>query len=224
MAKEKSGKKENRRSRSKYPALDKGLNLKSRKDYIEPEYIDGVKNNHGETVIRPLTEDEKAWLNQFYEETVITNFLHDKQLRDLNTVKKRIIEDETVQTLKAELKKLKENKTENKKRIRQLSEIIKITKKQNEEMYAEDLEFIEEELKDRREDVLLYPDKEDHKRFYNENNSRNMCIYTKAKAMNRMLTLDIKDYDEYIGQKLDGLDVESAFLQYVESLDDSDDS
>lgn len=66
--------KKNRRSNKKYAALNTSVNTKARRSYIEPDYINGVKNEKGETVIRALTEDEKEWLNKFYEETVITNF------------------------------------------------------------------------------------------------------------------------------------------------------
>lgn len=53
------------------------MNLKSRRDYIEPEYVDGVCDENGKRVIRPLNEEEKAWLNKFYQETIITTFKRD---------------------------------------------------------------------------------------------------------------------------------------------------
>lgn len=49
------------------------MNTKVRKDYIEADYINGVKNSKGETVIRALTEEEKAWLNDFYGEFINAN-------------------------------------------------------------------------------------------------------------------------------------------------------
>lgn len=70
-------KKTSRRSKCKYPALERSLNLKSRRYYIEPDYINGVISEDGEQVIRPLNEEEKAWLNKFYEETVVTKFNKD---------------------------------------------------------------------------------------------------------------------------------------------------
>jgi hypothetical protein len=57
--------------------LNPALNLKSRKDYIEPDYVDGVYDETGAMVIRPLTDDEKAWLNKYYQETIITSFKKD---------------------------------------------------------------------------------------------------------------------------------------------------
>lgn len=66
-----------RRSNSKYPALDPNLNLRVRRSYIEADYIDGVRNSSGEEVIRPLTDQEKEWLNKFYKETIVTSFKKD---------------------------------------------------------------------------------------------------------------------------------------------------
>ena len=66
-----------RRAKEKYPALRRDLNLKVRRYYIEPDYIHGARDKNGKVVIRPLTNDEKAWLNKFYEETVITKFNKD---------------------------------------------------------------------------------------------------------------------------------------------------
>lgn len=204
--KEKKGK--SRRSKTRFPALNKGVNLSSRKDYIEPEYVDGVYDQKGHQVIRPLTYEEKAWLNQFYEETVVTNFYHDPELKKLNKQKKMIVEDEVVKDLLSEISELSEDKEANSKRINQLKQIVRITKKQNEETYADELEEIEEELQKLREKLLLYPDKEDHKEFYNHNNARNNCIFNKKKIMGRLVGLDTEDYDNYTIDKLKNLDLE----------------
>jgi len=66
-----------RRSKIKYPALRREYNTKSRHFFIETDYINGVKNDHGRQVLRPLTEEEKEWLNKFYDETVNANFKRD---------------------------------------------------------------------------------------------------------------------------------------------------
>ena len=169
-------KKTTERDKVKYPALDKTKNLLSRSEYIEADYVGGVRDENGNVVIRPLTDSEKEFLNKFYEETVVSNFYHDKALYDLNKIKKSIIEDQTVIELK---KLLKEAKTiQEKNRIRQL---IKLSKKQNEEIYEEELREIKEAMQDIRDEKLLYSDTEDHKQFYNANNARNNCVLIKAK-------------------------------------------
>lgn len=67
----KSEKKPNRRKNTKYPALVRNMNLKSRQYYIEAEYLNGVGD------IRPLTDKEKEFLNKFYSEYIITSFKKD---------------------------------------------------------------------------------------------------------------------------------------------------
>ena len=50
---------------AKYPALQQELNLKTRQDLLENDYLD------------KLSEKEKDWLNRFNEEYVNTNFSHE---------------------------------------------------------------------------------------------------------------------------------------------------
>jgi uncharacterized protein YdaT len=70
----KSGKKRLSRSQEKYPALQRSLNLKTRRYYIEPDYINGVTGVEGKQAIRALTDEEKSWLNRFYKEYIIASF------------------------------------------------------------------------------------------------------------------------------------------------------
>ena len=57
--------------------MDPHLNIKTRFEEIEQDqYIDGVKDDDGNVVIRALTDKEKDWLNRFNEEFVNANFSH----------------------------------------------------------------------------------------------------------------------------------------------------
>jgi hypothetical protein len=58
------GKKQNRRTREKYPALVPHLNLRSRFELIDYDYID------------QLSEKDKEWLNRFTEEYTNASFKH----------------------------------------------------------------------------------------------------------------------------------------------------
>ena len=84
----KKEKKINRRSKAKYPALQKKFNLKMRQDYIEACYVNGTFDKDGAMVIRPLNHEEKTFLNSFYEEVVGANFNHDTILRELHSAMK----------------------------------------------------------------------------------------------------------------------------------------
>lgn len=101
--------KKNRRSKAQYPALEKRFNLKMRQDYIEPDYINGVYNREGERVIRPLNNEERKFLNAFYEEVIGANFKHDRELRSLHNElkilksKKQLTEAEEVELLRLQL-------------------------------------------------------------------------------------------------------------------------
>lgn len=66
-------KKRNRRNRTKYPALKRNLNLKTRYDLIDYDYID------------QLSDKEKEFLNNFTEEEIHANMKHKGEL--LNTTK-----------------------------------------------------------------------------------------------------------------------------------------
>jgi hypothetical protein len=54
----------------KYRYLQREKNLKSRRYFIDTDYIDGVYNEEGKQVMRGLNSEEKAWLNQFYKEDI----------------------------------------------------------------------------------------------------------------------------------------------------------
>lgn len=63
-------KKKNLRMNSKRPELVPTMNLKGRQDYMDTGYIDGIYDEKGREVMRPLTDKEKDFLAQFYKETV----------------------------------------------------------------------------------------------------------------------------------------------------------
>ena len=211
-----------KRKKTKYPALNKGVNTLARKDFIEVDYINGVKDKKGNEVIRPLTDAEKKWLNDFYEETVVTNFLHHPELKRLNEEKKNIIECTYVKKMKEQVKNLKQLEPLQEETIKELKQTIKLTKEQNREKHYRRIRKIEKEMQNIREMVLLYSDKEDHKQFYNENNARNSCIYNTCKKRGTLIDLDIDAVDSLMAKHLECIDYEDVLIGEVEDEEFSD--
>ncbi len=207
-----------KRNKLKYPALHKSHNTLSRKDYIEVDYINGIKNSNGEMVIRPLNDKELSFLNQWYEETIVTNFAHHPRIKFLQKKKKEILEDAKVLELKQEIKEEQNKKKSDYLKVNQLRETIQIVKQQNEELYYDELQDINLELEELREEHLLYPDLKDHKQFYSENNSRNSCLYNMKNASKMLNSLDEKDYDKFLSAAHSGIDTELALIQDIERM------
>lgn len=68
MEKKEKTKKTSSRSKKKHKNIDKRYNLALRQEYMDVDYVNGVKNAKGELVIRPMTDEEKTWLDNFYKE------------------------------------------------------------------------------------------------------------------------------------------------------------
>ena len=77
-------------------------------------------------------------------------------------------------------------------------------------------------MQDVREAVLLYPDKEDHKQFYNENNKRNVCIYNTCKKTGTLLELTTDTYDAFLAKALDNVDCEMVIVNQIEKKDEDE--
>lgn len=196
-----------KRDKTKYPALKKGLNVRSRKDVIEVDYVNGVYDQNGKQVIRALNEEEKAWLNQFYEETVVTNFSHGEGMKDVAEVIKKIEQCDEFKKLK---KQQKESTTyQERARIKELKKLLKA---QNRDDNAEEIENLETELQDLRDKYLFYPNKEDHKRFYNENNRRNIDLFNKC----FIEEFTEENVDHYMMQALETIDFELLMIEEIE--------
>jgi len=54
-----------------------------RRSFIETSYVDGVYNENGELVIRPLKEEERDFLSKYYKEFVHGTFKTDKESTEL---------------------------------------------------------------------------------------------------------------------------------------------
>lgn len=199
--------------RRKGSALKKASNTRARKDVIEAHYVDGVYDNKGNQVIRPCTEEEKDWLEQFYEETVVTNFLHGKGMREKSKEIKNLIECEEYKQYHRLQKQAKTNKEKT-----EFAELKKLIRKQNMEIHEKELSKLHEEMQDLREKYLIFSDPEDHKKFYRENNKRNNDLLNNVRVQE--ITPDLVDglYLEVMGD----IDFEEELINSIDWSDFED--
>lgn len=75
-----------KKRRGRWDNLIKKKNLKLRQDYMDVHFLNGVESVTGEGQgLRPLTEEEKDWLNEFYGEYYNASVNHksyDEQMHD----------------------------------------------------------------------------------------------------------------------------------------------
>ena len=209
-----------KRSKIKYPNIDISVNTKSRTDYIETDYVNGVRNKDGELVIRAMTDDETAWLDNFYGESLICsskNLNPTEEIQDYakkkSSLKKRIAKERKDTGLKT-----------NRRIVFLENKIIKI---------EECLDFLREEA------GVLHPTCEEQRRLFRDNNKRNKCIYNNLKSRGMLLELTTETYDSFIGDywdiltNLTGNDSQDVIIEEIEKrlrgnflpheLSDSDD-
>ena len=197
-----------KKRKGKYPNLDKGKNLKTRADYIEPDYVNGVKDSKGEYVIRPLTNEEKTWLNQFYGEYIAVS---DRYLNPTPEIEELMNEKSK---LKKENKKIKKEKGYTNKAQAESDSKIKFNLKR--------ISYIEEALDFLREEAgVLYPTCDEQRALYGVNNTRNACLFNNRKARGMLLELTEFTVDSFVAQYWDILssfeyDSQDAIIDIVE--------
>jgi hypothetical protein len=165
-----------RRSNAKYPNLNKSLNTKLRRDYLDNTYyVDGVKKKD-EYVIRPLNDDEKEWLNKFNGEYYGASFDKD----DENNLHKNLAEDTTIYNIRQDISKL-----------RKLA-----AKEQDQELAKEYYNELEEQIEYLKE---VYP----KKKCTDANNERNRCLLNTGKATNEVRFIPWETLDQNVIGELD---------------------
>lgn len=159
-------KKRTKRSQSKYPALDPRLNLKTRYDEIDYDYID------------QLNEKEKAWLNNFSKEYTGASFddskkrVHKKQkVESEKNVHLRELGDKFLSVIKA-LNELVDNTNINHSTKTKLKKLTSKLKTNIKKLVKKELVFINDVYK---------------KEAYDRNNSRNRCVMTRARAQGKTI-------------------------------------
>jgi polygalacturonase len=174
--------------KKKYDFLNKRGTVRTRQDFIETSYINGVKNDAGEEVMRALTKEERQWLSQFYAETEHCNFKNNSEL-------------------KRQTKKLKDLKRQYK----------KLGKKENvEAMETKSSEIAKQEavVRQLREETnCFYADDESRKDIYDRDNSRRRDIYNTSKISNSLVYYDLNEYDKFTTENNQDLSPEDILLE-----------
>lgn len=160
--------------------------MKTRQEFIETDYVDGVKDAHGNIVIRPLTKEETEWLSQFYAETEHGNFLKTKEIEEQTKVYK---------ALTLEMKKSEKSMTSG--QVLELREKI-------EDSYKKLVHL-------RSETNTFYPEDEDRKEVFDRGNKRKDDLFNRAKVSGRLVTLE--DDDAFRAEK--DINPEHLALDYL---------
>lgn len=139
--------------KQKYNYSNKFGTFKTRWDYIESDYINGVVDEDGKQVIRPLNKEEQDFLAKFYKEEVHSKLDQTEEIR---------LERKKLQALKFNYRSYKKNgnKVKHPDVIAQEEKLSQLLKDAGNWNYST----------------------EDQKRLNKTNNDRNACIYNKAKA------------------------------------------
>jgi hypothetical protein len=173
-------KKKTRRSEAKYPALDPHLNLKTRFEELDFDYVDQLP----ETWTDPKTGKKynpKQWLNDFTNEHTHADYKSNKK----RIHKKKKVESDKNKDLRELLKTLTEKIKEligtlNDSRVTtttklKLKKTINKLKNQLKKQILGELSYVED----------YYKKEAEHK-----NNARNRCVLTRAKAQGKALGID----------------------------------
>jgi len=191
-----------KKRKGKYPNLDPSQNTKSRTDYIEADYVDGVYGDKGEELIRPLTEEEKTWLNNFYGEYVAVS---DRQLNPT-----------------PEIMEYMKEKSECKKEIAKIRRTQKIKTNPRIVFLQNRIDSIEGALDFLREEAgVFHATCDEQRELYSVNNSRNFCVYNNRKARGMLLEMTTETADNFTAKFWDILasfdhDSQDALIDIVE--------
>jgi hypothetical protein len=160
--------------------LNKNIASNHRRDFIETEYVNGVRDPEtGEKVIRPLNKEEKDWLAKFYQESEHTNFV---KTDELDTAEKLL------KNLRKEHKQYKKDfEVEHPAVLRQLAKV----------------EYLREEA------GSLFPEEGAHTEIRRQDYVRKMDIYNISKSNGMLVSLDVEEYDKFTSEKMEDAEIKS---------------
>lgn len=178
----------------KNASLRKEFTIKRREHLIETDYIDGIYDADGNEIMRPLSDHEKAWLNQYYTETVHADYSRHPEIKKLNKMKNNIVFTKEVKDIMKEYPKHKGKK------LRELKKEVKELKKENIENNQDEYDKIMSELEEIKNTVMLTYNKKSE--IYKENRLRNEDLYNKANITGKLKSLSNVDITDTIEKSM----------------------
>lgn len=176
--------------RKEYDYLDKKGTTRTRHDYIETNYVNGVKGVDGEIAIRPMTKEEKQWLSQFIEETEHGNLNKTKQIKHEIQERKKIKSDWVFAKKKGNV-----------------DEMLRLEKLMDEKTN------LIETLRDNSNN--FYSKEEDVLEILGRDNERRRDLYNTAKISDNLVMYDIWEYDKFSTEALTDVDPELILMEQL---------
>lgn len=217
----------------------------SRREYFEGHnYVNGVKNKAGHTVIRKLTPEEQDFLFRFESETLVADFNYHPEVKALIKKRKLLLQRavNSSSILNKELKLLNrlrrkaekvfatDASVENKNLLKSINWRIKCVTsgkyiKENREFLAAIFSLrivkINNEIEQLKNEVCLYQDAptangDSRTSLFRENNQRNLDLMAHARATSKLLNIDIKQFDKFTSNHLSGISPENLLICEVD--------
>jgi hypothetical protein len=179
-----------RKNRNKYNPLNKQGTVKTRQDFIEAEYVNGVYDSKGNERIRPMTKEEIEWLSRFYQETEHSTFQSNEQIRKQEALYKQLCRD-----FKAHKKYMSFEESQS-------------FREKVDEAYNELVHL-------RSETNTFYPDDNDRREIYTKSNRRREDIFNRAKVTNNLISLDLPEFDQFTSRAEKDISGENLVLDYL---------
>lgn len=157
----------------------------TRRDFVEADYINGVKDENGLQVIRPMTKEEVEWLSQYYREAENVSFNKTDEIKS---------EQHKLRKLIKEHRNYKENYgEEHPKVVAQRAKLRTLREEAN----------------------SFFTDPKQHKELYKQDNDRANDLFNVAKQTGALVNFDVMDYDKFTSEAIECSDGEMAGLNQM---------
>ena len=171
-----------------FDSLQKGGTLKTRQDFVETDYVNGVRDASGKLVMRPLTLEEREFLAQYYKEAENVNF---NKTEELKTEQKKL------RSLIQKHKSYKEIYDEEHPKVVAQRAKVKFLREESNSLFIED---------------------EQRRELFKQDNGRRSDIFNLAKHTGNLVNFDLNEYDRFTSEAMDSADAEIVGLAQMFQL------